>query len=69
MNTTDYLESLKQQLLDLGYSSYQIDTMYQDMIGTCSASSPSPDQYLTLVIAMEDYIKFAKKNIRKRGGR
>ncbi len=62
MENTDYLESLKQQLVKLGYGPYLINKISCDLIGTYDNSKLSPDQYLILVTAMEDYITVTKRN-------
>jgi hypothetical protein len=64
MDNTDYLESLKQKLAKLGYSPYQINKISYDMIGTFGNGNLSPDQYLILVTAMEDYIAVSQKSPR-----
>ncbi|QDR82029.1 hypothetical protein SPTER_34500 [Sporomusa termitida] len=68
MENTDYLESLKQQLIKLGYGSYLINKISCDLIGTFNNSKLSPDQYLILMTAMEDYIALTQKS-RKRAAR
>ena len=62
MESTDYLESLKQQLMKLGYGPYLINKISSDLIGTFKSSKLSPDQYLILITAMEDYIALTKKS-------
>lgn len=65
MENTDYLESLKQQLMKLGYGPYLINKISCDLLGPFNSNKLSPDQYLILMTAMEDYIALTQKS-RKR---
>ncbi len=62
LENTDYLESLKQQLMKLGYGPFLINKISCDLIGTFKNNKLSPDQYLILTTALEDYIALIQKS-------
>lgn len=60
------ITSLRRQLLDLGYRSYQIDDIYRETVGTCNIDGLPPEQSQILIKAMEEYIEFAHKCRRRK---
>jgi hypothetical protein len=55
------IEGLKQQLLDLGYYQFQIDSMIREVVNTTQLEKLSPKELVELTEALLAHIDFAQK--------
>ncbi len=55
------VEGLTQQLLDLGYAPFQVDSMINEAVGTLQLEKVNLDQIALVIEILEEYIQFAKK--------
>jgi hypothetical protein len=55
------IEELKQQLLDLGYYQFQIDSMVREVVNTTQLEKLSPKELVKLTEALLAHLQFAQK--------
>lgn len=55
------IEQLKQELLNLGYHQFQIDSLVREIAHTSRVDKLSPEEIVRLTEALEDHLKFARK--------
>jgi hypothetical protein len=62
------IESLKEQLLKLGYRNYQLQDIYREVLGqsSCNPEELSSEQCKSLVETMEEYCSFAQKCLKNK---
>lgn len=61
MERQQQFQQLQNQLLQLGYHQYQLNSIVDDIIGTESFDTLSDDQMDQLLEAMTTYVNFAQK--------
>ncbi|HWR45817.1 hypothetical protein [Sporomusa sp.] len=66
MTGSERIESLKEQLLKLGYRNYQLQDMYREVLGSCNLEDSSSDQRKALIETMEEYCSFAQRCLKNR---
>jgi hypothetical protein len=55
------IDTLKKQMLELGYHQFQIDSVIKETIGSVRVENISLSQQQELITALEYYIGFARR--------
>lgn len=60
-NDFSKIEELKRRLLDLGYHTYQIESIIKEATGKVDSYLTNPAQAACVIEALQDYLSFALK--------